>query len=311
MRPVFLISGLGAVVVATLYWYTSATNLCPVPVLYRVGSVDERFSVSVDDLRAIAAEAEAIWEGATGRDLFTYDTDTSFTINLIYDERQQRTRTEEEWRTRLDAEEAAYEAALVEIKALAARYESEEASYKTKRTEYETALDEYNAEVEEYNEEGGAPPEVYERLQSEAASLGRTLRELNALEVTLNALATELNAKGEAGNAQIAAYNKEVEEYNAIFGTLETFTQGDYERERINIYKFSDIDELRRVIVHEFGHALGIGHVEDESSVMYYLMTEQNSAQLSRADTAAFTTQCGERETFQTKVRRLIATALP
>lgn len=311
MRARFLISLFITGVLALAYWYASAAGFCPVPIVYSIGAVDERFAFSAEELAAVAKEAETIWEDAVGRDLFTYNPKSSFSINLIYDERQQRTHTEEEWRLRLDAAQREYEAERKEIEGLAARYETETASYTERRTEYETALDEYNQEVERYNKDGGAPREEYERLEKEAAALKEQLRTLNSRESDLNRLAAELNTKGEAANARIAAYNEEVSEYNEIFGTRETFTQGDYERERINIYKFSERDELLRVIVHEFGHALGIGHVEEESAVMYYLMTEQNSSVLTAADIEAFTALCGREETFPTAVRRFIATLFP
>ena len=37
----------------------------------------------------------------------------------------------------------------------------------------------------------------------------------------------------------------------------------------IRIYRFADLDDLRRVTAHELGHALGLGHVPDAGSLMW------------------------------------------
>lgn len=310
MRAIFVFALIFTLVFAVSNWYVNTASDCPVPISYRVGSLDSRFPISAEEIKEVAAKAEAVWEQASARDLFVYDEESEFTINLIYDERQQRTVTEEEWRIRLDEMQKGHQALIDEIKELGVRYQSDVASYDNKREEYEAKLAAYNAKVESYNQEGGAPPEVYKDLQKEAEGLSKMQKDMLALEKKLNQQIDVVNKLGEEGNAKIAIYNAEVVEYNEVFGDLTTFTQGDYERERINIYKFSDVDELSRVIIHEFGHALGIGHVEGEGSVMYYLMTEQSSPALSAEDISAFTAICGSKETTEAKIRQLIRSLL-
>ena len=310
MRAIFIIALIATIIFATSNWYVTTASICPVPITYRVGNLDSRFPITAEEIKTVAARAEAVWESASGRDLFVYDDESDFTINLIYDERQQRTVTEEEWRIRLDEMQKEHQALIAKIDGLGVRYQSDVASYDNKREEYEAKLVAYNAKVEKYNQEGGAPPEVFKDLQKEAESLAKMQKDMLALEKKLNQQIDVVNKLGEEGNTKIAAYNAEVVEYNEVFGALETFTQGDYERERINIYKFSDVDELNRVIVHEFGHALGIGHVEMEGSVMYYLMTEQSTPALSTEDISAFTAICGSTETTSAKLRQLIRTLL-
>lgn len=310
MRGVYFISLLATGIFGTAYWYTSTAYLCPAPITYRLGELDSRFPVSTAELKAVFTEAEAVWEGATKRELLRYDESSDLAINFIFDERQQLASTEEEWRIKLDQDQTTYETLLLEVKDQAARYQSEEASYNIRREKYEADLRAYNQKVEEYNKEGGAPPEVYQALQEEAKGLGEQLWELTKNERMLEALSTEINTSGEKGNAKIAAYNEEVLQYNQVFGTLQTFTQGDYERTRINIYKFTDTAELTQVIAHEFGHALGVGHVAGEASVMYYLMTDKATPALSQTDTEALVAICGLDQTLASQIRHMIRTAL-
>jgi len=310
MRFIIILSILAGLFIYSAEWYIATAFMCPAPIAYALGVTDERFAISKEELQAVFNASERVWEEALGRELFVYDAASPFTINFIYDERQKLASTEEEWRVRLDVQQKAHEALAEELESAGTRYESLQASYTTKRETYEAKLAAHNSEVEEYNEGGGAPTEVFASLEAEASTLRSLARELSVLEREINDLAVSINTLGEEGNQKITAYNAEVLEYNAVFGTLETFTQGDFKRERINIYKFTDVEELTRVITHEFGHALGVPHVSGSSSVMYYLMTEQAESALSSEDRAALVAVCGEEETWQQSVRHLIRSVL-
>ncbi len=291
-------------------WYNATAHICPVPVLYRIGDVDERFGVTPETIKAAAVSAEAVWETAVGRDLFKYSPDTNFVINLIYDERQQMANTEEEWRMTLDKKLIEHQRLVEELEVMSERYQTAKTSYQTERESYEATLAAYNARVDKYNQAGNLSPEAHERLQAEADKLQQQFVALQSQERALEAMVAELNARGEEGNQLIAAYNAEVVKYNEIFGDSVKFTQGDYTRDRINIYKFTSNDDLIRVLVHEFGHALGLGHVETKGSAMYYLTTERDPTKLSEADLEEFISVCGETLRFSDRVRQVIRTVL-
>ena len=310
MRGIYFVSLIATIIFGIGYWYTSTAHLCPVPVTYRLGEVDERFPITREEIMSVLTAAEAVWEESLTQDLFTYDEASTFPINFIYDERQQMAATQEQWEQALDTDQAEYETVLAAVKKTALRYETESASYTTKRERYEAALAVYNQKVETYNANGGVPEAEYKDLEAEAAALQKQQRELISAEKDLEDLSEEVNELGEEGNGLIKAYNAEVVKYNEMYGTLDTFTQGDFERSRINIYKFTDTEELTEVIAHEFGHALGIGHVEGEESVMYYLMTERDFPSLSATDQKAFLDTCGEQESWPGLVRQFIRTTL-
>jgi hypothetical protein len=307
MRSVFLASLVLTLIFSLSYWYSGNAHICPVPISYRVGEIDERFAMSEDRLRDILQSASVVWEGSIGQSLFQYDESARLTVNLIFDERQQLARTEEESRQRLDTEQARYEAQLSELKRLQAQYEADRSSYEADRTSFDRTLASYNAEVEAFNQAGGAPPSEFARLAESEATLRLLSDGLIAAERRLNNLVTEINRLGEAANALIVAYNAEVELYNELFGQRNTITQGEFRRDVISVYKFTDEAELTRVLAHEFGHALGIGHVEGEESVMYYMTTDSSAPPtLSEADKTALFSVCGDTSSFSAQARRVI-----
>ncbi len=311
MRPLFGILALVVLLFGVSNWYVETAAICPVPISYRLGDFDERFLITKEEATEVLADAERVWEEALGRDLFVYEDDSTFAVNFIFDERQQLARTEEEWRMNLDKQELLSTSAIERVKAEGVVYQALQADYEEKRTAYETRLSSYNEEVETYNAEGGAPEEEFEELEEEQEQLSDILRELMTLEKELNAKAEGINKLGEEGNALIEAYNAEVLKYNEVYGNRDLYTQGDFQRDQINVYKFSDTTELTKVIAHEFGHALGIGHVEGVESIMYYLMAEQPDTIIPTIeDRTALVELCGDGTGFSHQARKIIRSAL-
>ena len=177
--------------------------------------------------------------------------------------------------------------------------------------DYEARLLNYNQRVTQYNDQGGAPREVFAELEEEREELNQISASLNRTTSEINTLAEQINQIGGRGNRLVEAYNQEVSIYNEEFGRSGEFTQGDFQGDRINIYKFSSDNEVVTVLAHEFGHALGMGHVEDESALMYYLLEDPNGEpEITEADLQSYYEVCGTEETFASQLRRVIRNLL-
>jgi len=291
-------------------WVYTARAICDVPIEYRIGDVDAEFSITFDEIRTAASDAESLWEDATGRNLFTYDPDADFAINFVFDERQAKTQEEMILRSELEQKKNLSEDVRARYDELTARYTELKDSYDTKSAAYQESLEEHNAEVARWNEAGGAPEGVYEDLNEQQEALAAEQRELNELSYDINQLVEQINAVGSEGNDLVDTYNDIVDSYNERFSEHSEFTQGDYQHDAINIYQFTDGDELRLVLAHEFGHALSLGHVENELSIMHHFMDEQDiSLGLTAEDMEELSRVCGE-PSLETRIaflERLIA----
>ncbi len=295
MRLPFLLILLIAVLFGSGYWYTIFDTTCVLPIQYRIGEVDPRFGTDREELMRIAQRAESIWETPLGKELFVYNESEGIPVNLVFDERQENAEIEAELREDLESKQGMSESVASEYDRLIAEFRKLSKSYESRVASYESRLAGYNETVAEWNARGGAPEPVIGELQDEEESIRKEQDALEALAKKLNELVRQLNQIGARGNVLIKDYNTIVNEYNdQVSGTGE-FTQGDYTGEAISVYQFNSEEELVIVLAHEFGHALSLGHVENEESIMYHHMgAQQLEKGLTTEDIASFGTTCTE-----------------
>lgn len=268
---------------------------CRQPIVYSIGSFDNRFNVSQQTFLSDLAAAAKIWNDAAGKTLFTYQSNGWLKVNLIYDERQQSTQKLAGLGIVIDDTKASYDSLKAKYDTLLADYNSKKAAYDAAVKQYQKDLSAYNAAVASANARGGASPGEYARLQQERASLDAELQNVNTLQTALNAEADSVNTIGNALNTLGTTLNADVQKYNNSPTTGEAFTEGEYQSSlfssEVDIYQFDNNTKLIRVLAHELGHALGLDHVSDPKAIMYYLNSGTNEA-VTAADRDALQKRC-------------------
>jgi predicted Zn-dependent protease len=273
---------------------------CKEPISYKLGSFDTKFKISQKDFLSAVKQAEDAWENAVGIDLFSYNqSDTSTDVlkmNLIYDYREQATEKLAVLGIAVKNTKASYDVLKAKHAEMKDVYESKKEELSTLVEIFEEKKSYYNQQVEYWNAKGGAPQKEYNRIEGLRNELELMSKELLKMQSEINELVDNINYVVVALNNIAKNINLAVKDYNTISTSRgETFEQGLYKSDGINrqidIYEFSTKTKLLRVLIHEFGHAVGLDHIEDPKAIMYKL-NESSDTKVTASDISALKALC-------------------
>lgn len=270
---------------------------CEQPITYSIGTLDQRFGVSEQEFLEIIEQATSTWSKSIDRELFAYDSQNGkLKISLLYDYRQDSTDRLKSLGITINNNLNGYETLKAKYDSAIIIYNQQTAQIEAREKSYNENLSAYNSQVNYWNSKGGAPQAKVKELEKEKTALENERKTIIQFNSQLKSQIDNINAMATALNQMAADLNINANLYNGIVANQEEeFQEGHYREnsliQEINIYQFNDRNMLTRVLMHELGHALGLGHLENPEAIMYRL-NQATNLYLTEDDLSALKQVC-------------------
>ena len=277
----------------------NAARTCDIPLSVQAGRFDSRFRMTERTFHRALDEAISLWQGATDRQLFRQTDSAGLAVNMIYDSRQARASETRTAKTRIEQEEAAIDRQKRALDQQREALDQAQRQFKRDQERLNSKTDELNRLIERWNHGNLAQtPSNRRMLERRQAELESERKELQQQQEQISRRIARWRAAVDDFNARVTELRDTTQAFNADVSKRRITTMGEYQQQgserTIEIYQATTYQELRLVIAHELGHALGIGHVPDSASVMNAAISPENldAWQLSPEDLAALRKTC-------------------
>ncbi|MBY3625418.1 MAG: matrixin [Acinetobacter sp. GWC1_38_13] len=255
------------------------------PLHYRIADLDPRLNISKQKMIEISQEAAAIWEQGTGKRYFVYDPKATFTVNLVFDQRQVRSMKRTENLKNLEQEKQFWLDENQKLLKLKQDSQQLHTQLELQKIKYQAQLNAYASAQKKYLNKSNT--KNLNLLQEHTKLLNQQRDVLKILINDHDRNHQQIQVKTDELKQLHEQLTQSVDRFNQNFAP-QLVHKGQFKGKQIFIYEFSSIDDLRLTLAHEFGHALGLKHTHNPKSLMYPRIKEQDpkNFQLTATDLA-------------------------
>ncbi len=255
------------------------------PLQYRIADLDPRLNISKQKMIEISQEAAAIWEQGTGKRYFVYDPKATFTVNLVFDQRQVRSMKRTENLKNLEQEKQLWLDENQKLLKLKQDSQQLHTQLELQKIKYQAQLNAYASAQNKYLNKSST--KNLNLLQERTKLLNQQRDVLQILINDHDRNHQQIQVKTDELKQLHEQLTQSVDRFNQNFAP-QLVHKGQFKGKQIFIYEFSSIDDLRLTLAHEFGHALGLKHTHNPKSLMYPRIKEQDpkNFQLTATDLA-------------------------
>lgn len=281
----------------------SKTVPCSKPMRYTIGSIDTRFSITKTELEEAVEAAVKTWNSGTNTKLIAKRSGDpvqgDITVQLVYDDRQERTDHEIRFRERIRSQQIRLDRQQLRHDEKRDSFDQRSRDYKITAERTSERLNELNEWVNEKNDNGGFAGSDLEEFTQRKKEVEDAQADVQLRQQELDRLARSINSEMDELNEKFNAHNKLIDQYNDEFAGDLRFAKATYQKTSeggvVTVNQFINDKELVLILAHEFGHALGISHLRQPESIMYSQMGAQQlnpSIQLTQTDIQAVEQLC-------------------
>lgn len=281
----------------------SKTPPCSQPLRYTIGSIDSRFSISESELKEAVDAAARTWNSGTDMTLLEERTGApiqgDIVIQLVYDDRQERTDRELRFRERIRSQQIRLDRQQLQHDKKRELFDQRSEEYREFAAQTSRQLNELNSWVEDKNKNGGFVGSELDQYNSRKQDVENAQEKVRQKQQELDQLARSINSEMDELNEKFDVHNKMIDQYNNEFAGDLRFAKATYQKTTdggvVTVNQFMNKKELVLILAHELGHAMGISHLRQPESIMYSQMGQQQLnpfVQLTETDIQAVQQLC-------------------